>query len=48
MLPARHATPNKLISPRGKNENTEKGKSMKKSRTKRAKLLFFIDKYAKM
>ena len=38
----------KLISRHGKNENTVKGKPMKTSRSKLAKVLFFIDKYAKL
>lgn len=48
LLPRLHAISKKLISRRGKNENTVKGKPMKISRTKRAKVLFFIDKYAKL
>ena len=43
MLPARHAKRR-----RGKNENTEKRSSMKKTHTKRAKQLFFNDNYAKL
>ena len=46
LLPGLHAIAKKLISRRGKNANTVK--RAKISPTKSAKVLFFIDKYAKL
>ena len=46
LLPGLHAIAKKLISRRGKNANTVK--RVKISRTKSAKVVFFIDKYAKL